>query len=230
MLQQTQVSRVISKFHEFKAAFPTLNDLAQADTKKLLQVWSGLGYNRRALWLREAAQQIVALGEFPCTVEDLRKLKGIGPYTSRSILIFAFNQDIAAVETNIRRVLIANEFAEEDMSEKQLQQIADQLLLKERSSDWHNALMDYGAMVQTARTTGIAPTSSQPKFTGSARQLRGAIVRIVSCTDFISYKDLTSKLQSEGIYLSDTDTIINQLIAEGFLEQTEDSNLRIAEC
>jgi len=230
MLQQTQVNRVVPKYLEFMEAFPILRDLAEADTKRLLQVWSGLGYNRRVLWLRKAAQQILELGEFPSTVKDLRKLKGIGPYTSRSILIFAFNQDIATIDTNIRRVLIANEFAEESSSETELQRIAESVLLKGRSSDWHNALMDYGSMVQTAKATGIAPTSSQPKFTGSTRQLRGALVRIISCTDYISYQDLLTRLHAEDLYQPDVDEIIDQLIEEGFLERTAESNLRIAEC
>ena len=93
MLQQTQVSRVVSKYLEFLDAFPTLEELAFAEAKQVLRVWSGLGYNRRALWLRDAAKQIMEKRKFPQTVEELNQLKGIGPYTSRSILIFAFNKD-----------------------------------------------------------------------------------------------------------------------------------------
>ena len=117
MLQQTQVSRVVPKFNEFMKTFPTIELLANADIKHLLQVWSGLGYNRRALWLKKAANQIIEKGEFPQTVRDLEKLKGIGSYTSRSILIFAFNQNLAAVDTNIRRVLIALGFAKEESNQ-----------------------------------------------------------------------------------------------------------------
>lgn len=230
MLQQTQVNRVVPKFLEFLDAFPTVQDLANAETKRLLQVWSGLGYNRRALWLRDAAIQIAEQGEFPKTAENLEKLKGIGPYTSRSILIFAFNQDLAAVDTNIRRVLIANGFAEETMTESQIQDVADQLLMRGRSRDWHNALMDFGALVQTARSTGIPPASAQPKFTGSARQVRGAIIRIISCIDSIKDIDLVSELEAEGIHLVETDRIIDQLIGEGFLERTKEGDLKIAEC
>jgi len=162
MLQQTQVSRVIPKYLEFLKTFPSLEELASANTKQLLTVWSGLGYNRRALWLKEAAKEIIERGSFPRAVPDLRKLKGIGPYSSRSILIFAFNEDLAAVDTNIRRIFIALGFAGEDSSEKELQEIADNLLLKGRSSDWHNALMDYGSAVLTSSSTGIEPTSTQP--------------------------------------------------------------------
>ena len=147
MLQQTQVNRVIPKYLEFLREFPTLEALAAAETKHLLIIWSGLGYNRRAMWLREAASQIIERGRFPEDAHELRQLKGIGPYTSRSILIFAFNKDLAAVDTNIRRVMIVSGFASEEMTECQLQEVADILLLRGRSSEWHNALMDYGSVV-----------------------------------------------------------------------------------
>ncbi|MHA1368076.1 MAG: hypothetical protein ACTSP5_16990 [Candidatus Heimdallarchaeota archaeon] len=89
MLQQTQVSRTIEKYLAFIEIFPTFKALADASPADVLTLWSGLGYNRRALWLQEAAKEIFALGEFPKTPDALIKIKGIGPYTSRSILIFA---------------------------------------------------------------------------------------------------------------------------------------------
>lgn len=230
MLQQTQVSRVIPKYHDFMKAFPTLKDLAEADTRRLLQVWSGLGYNRRALWLREAAREIIEVGEFPQTIEDLRKLKGIGPYTSRSILIFAFNQDIVTIDTNIRRVLIANGFGTENMSEAKLQHIAEQLLPRGRSSDWHNALMDLGATVQTTKATGIAPTSSQPKFEGSSRQLRGAIIRVLTCSDTLGLQDLVSQMDIECIKPKEVQEALNQLVSEGLVACTDSGEYTIPEC
>ncbi len=230
MLQQTQVTRVIPKYLEFLKAFPTIESLAEADNKRLLQVWSGLGYNRRAMWLRDAAREIIELGHFPQTAEELCALKGIGPYTSRSILIFAFNRDLAAIDTNIRRVLIASGFADEKMTERHVQEVADQLLLKGRSSDWHNALMDYGSAVLTSRMTRIPPTSTQPKFEGSNRQVRGAILRHLTCTDSLSIESLQSCLLDEGIQFSDPEFILKQLIHEGFIEQTVNGEFRIAEC
>ena len=230
MLQQTQVNRVIPKYLKFIEIFPTLESLAEAETKRLLQVWSGLGYNRRAIWLRDAARDIVKRGEFPQTSEELCALKGIGPYTSRSILVFAFNRDLAAIDTNIRRVLIASGFANEEMSDCQLQAVADRLVLKGRSSDWHNALMDYGSEVLTSSTTGIAPTSSQPKFTGSNRQLRGAIIRHLTCTDSLSIESLISNIIEEGINPDNLESILEQLIEEGFVERTVNFEFRIAEC
>ena len=229
MLQQTQVSRVAKKYLEFLRELPTIEDLAKADTKRLLKVWSGLGYNRRALWLREAAQSIVDKGSFPTTVDELRKLKGLGPYTSRSILIFAFNQNIAAVDTNIRRVFIASGFTTEDASDKDLQDIANTLLLGERSRDWHNALMDYGSEVHSSGSTGISPKSQQPKFYGSIRQVRGQIIRILVGSVSLSKEDLCSKLDSENVKHIDIDKVLNQLAEDRLIEFSTTGEIKISE-
>ncbi len=229
MLQQTQVNRVIPKFLEFLRKFPTFEDLASAETKQLLQVWSGIGYNRRAVWLKEAAKQVVDRGGFPNSVEELRELKGIGPYTSRSILIFAFNEDLAAVDTNIRRVLIASGFAEEEMSSSQLQNVADDLLLRGRSRDWHNALMDYGALVLTSSSTGVSPQTKQPQFRGSTRQLRGAIIRILTNSETLSFNELIFHLNSENIQCKDVNPVLDQLLAESFVERTDTGRFKIVD-
>lgn len=229
MLQQTQVSRVIPKYHEFLQKYPNLASLAEANTKELVQIWCGLGYNRRALWLRDAAGQIVDGGSFPEDVIELRKLKGIGPYTSRSILIFAFNEDVAAVDTNIRRVLIASGFAKEDSSEKEIQSIADALLFEGRSSDWHNALMDYGSDVLTSSTTGIAPTSKQPKFKGSTRLMRGKIVRVLSENDALTLEEIASSLNIDGKKETELETILEQLICDKLVDNAGVRKYRIAD-
>ncbi|MCK5240349.1 MAG: Fe-S cluster assembly protein HesB, partial [Candidatus Thorarchaeota archaeon] len=206
-----------------------LKNLAEANAKHLLKVWSGLGYNRRTVWLREAAQSIVDKGSFPTTVEELRKLKGIGPYTSRSILIFAFNQNIAAVDTNIRRVFIASGFTTEDASDKDLQDIANTLLLGERSRDWHNALMDYGSEVLSSSSTGISPKSQQPKFEGSIRQVRGQIIRILAEYVSLSKEDLCSKLDSENVKHIDIDKVLNQLAEDRLIEFSTTGEIKISE-
>lgn len=228
MLQQTQVNRVIPKYEEFLQEFPTIEDLASAETKHLLTVWSGLGYNRRAIWLREAANEIVKLGEFPREVKELRKLKGIGDYTSRSILIFAFNKDVAAVDTNIRRVFIASGFADESMNAKEVQDVADTLLLKGRSSDWHNALMDYGSQVLTSTVTGIAPTSKQPCFRGSTREIRGAIIRVLTKIDRMTLDELIASLEVDCTS-ADVAPVLDQLVTEKLIESTHIGEYKIVE-
>lgn len=229
MLQQTQVSRVVPKYLEFLSAFPTLKDLANADTKHLLKVWSGLGYNRRAIWLRDAAREILENGSFPKTSEELCTLKGIGPYTSRSILIFAFNDDLAAVDTNIRRVLIASNLATEEMNENHLQEIADVLLLRGKSRDWHNALMDYGSGVLSSSTTGISPKSQQPRFSGSVRQIRGMIIRILTESDAITKEELVAILEPEMLNGIDIDELLIQLKQDRFLTYTPSGKIKIAD-
>ena len=227
MLQQTQVSRVVPKFNEFMDMFPTIESLASASTKQLLQVWSGLGYNRRAIWLKEAARQIVEQGEFPKSVKELQELKGVGPYTSRSILIFAFNRDLAAVDTNIRRVLIASGFADEDTSDKELQSTADAVLFRGRSRDWHNALMDYGSQVLTSSSTGISPTSKQTCYEGSSRQVRGAVIRMLTNVNELELREIMQLLDCD-LRASEIECILTQLIADGLVEKVQGSKYRIA--
>ncbi len=227
MLQQTQVSRVVPKYLEFLSEFPTIDALAEADTQRLLRVWSGLGYNRRALWLREAAQQIVERGSFPDDIDELRALKGIGPYTSRSILIFAFNRDLACVDTNIRRILIAEGFATECMSDRELQEMADELLLRGRSRDWHNALMDYGSTVLTSASTGISPRSQQGCFAGSTRELRGAILREMMESGPMSADELRSRIEMTQSQQECFDAVLKGLVRDRFLESTHEGVYRI---
>lgn len=168
------------KFRHFIKEFPTVRDLANTETSEVLSLWSGLGYNRRAIWLQDAAKRLSKQEEFPKTLSELKKLKGVGPYTARAILIFAFNKDIVIVDTNVRRVLIAEGFADESTSKKELYEVARQLLPKGRSRGWHNTLMDYGSLVATASQTGISPTSSQPEFEGSTRDYRGRVVKLLT--------------------------------------------------
>lgn len=220
MLQQTQVQRSIEKYLEFIKEFPTIEKLAFAPISSVLKIWSGLGYNRRALWLHEAANQILQLKEFPNKQEELQKLKGIGPYSSRSILIFAFNYDIATVDTNIRRILIAEKFAEEDTKEKELYIIAQKLLPKGRARDWHNALMDYGSLVLTATKTGIKPQSTNSKKSKESRQYRGLIVKYLTNNSSVKKNQIIKdcKIPKEKV-----DEILQGLIADGLVTKIKNN-------
>lgn len=214
MLQQTQVSRTIEKYLVFIEKFPSFEALANAPTTEVLVMWSGLGYNRRALWLQEAAKEIISIGSFPRTPGSLIKLKGVGPYTSRSILIFAFNEDLATIDTNIRRILIAEGFATEETSEKDLFEIADQIYPKGKSRDWHNALMDYGSLVVTARKTGIKPTTQQPKYKKSGRYFRGLIVKYLTENEKATRKKLVKEC---NIPAEQEEQIIDSLLKDGLI-------------
>ena len=183
MLQQTQVPRVVRRFAEWLEAWPDLESLAAAPLAEVLQRWQGLGYNTRARRLQACAQAAVAAApdgrraELPRTAEGLRALPGVGPYTARAVLVFAHNADLAAVDANVRRVLTHELRLPEDLSEKELQAVADAALPRGRSRDWHNGLMDYGSLVLTTRSTGIASRSRQGAFEGSRRQKRARLLR-----------------------------------------------------
>ena len=183
MLQQTQVPRVVPRFAAWLEVWPDLESLAAAPLAEVLQHWQGLGYNTRARRLQACAAAAVAAtapgrrAELPRALEGLRALPGVGPYTARAVLIFAHNDDLAAVDANVRRVLTHALELPEDLGDRDLQAVAEAALPRGRSRDWHNALMDYGSLVLTARATGIAPRTRQGTFEGSRRQKRARLLR-----------------------------------------------------
>lgn len=219
MLQQTQASRVEEKYRKFTTRFPTIECLTEADVGEVIKLWSGLGYNRRAVWLHEAANQLVETEEFPRSLSELEELKGVGPYTARAILIFAFNKNIATVDTNIRRVLIAEGFAKEATSKEQLFEIAQELLPEGRAREWHNALMDYGSLVLTSSETGISPTSSQGTFEGSTRDYRGRVVKYLTQH---SAGDREQIIEQCGIPAKEADKVFRSLVADGLIKKEEE--------
>ena len=175
MLQQTQVSRVIVIYKRFLREFPTLRALAQAGNRDVILAWRGMGYNSRALRLRDAARTIHLehAGYFPQEMDELLSIKGIGPYTAAAIRNFAFNIPTPCIDTNIRRILHRTFFGPENadgtwkVDDKELLKIAHEILtvatdvvrrahhdtLKNifnfDAANWHAALMDFGSLVQT---------------------------------------------------------------------------------
>ncbi len=155
MLQQTQVSRVIPKYREWLTRYPSVEALARATTRDVREAWYPLGYNVRPVRLREIARTALRRhrGRIPRTRDELLALKGIGPYTAGAVLSFAFKQDAAILDTNVRRVLrrvFLGETAHE-RPDRVLWQIAHALLPRGRAYDFNQALMDLGATVCTAR-------------------------------------------------------------------------------
>lgn len=217
MLQQTQVSRVIEKYNNWIEQFPTPQALAKARLAQVLKAWSGLGYNSRGKRLWDAAKIIVDQhnGTVPKNAETLLDLPGIGPYTARSILIFADNAPLATVDTNIRRILIHEFNLPETISDKDLFELAQQLFPEGKSRDYHNALMDYGATMLTSKATGIKPKTTQSKFTGSRRFYRGQIIKYLTEHEDLSVRR-AKKLFPECEH--DIKTIFEELITEGLIE------------
>ena len=228
MLQQTQVPRVIPKYDAFLAAYPRLEDLAAAPLDEVLRHWRGLGYNNRARRLRDSAAAAVAAGgrpaRLPRTFAGLRGLPGIGPYTARAVLVFAHNDDVAAVDANVRRVLTHEMSLPPDLGEAGLQAVADHVLPRGRSRDWHNALMDYGSLVLTARATGISPRTRQGSFEGSRRWYRSRLLREVLDHGPRSMGQLAAALQVTPQVAAE----LTDLLARDGLVTREGERVRVA--
>ncbi|MBX4192206.1 A/G-specific adenine glycosylase [Candidatus Parcubacteria bacterium] len=178
MLQQTQVSRVIPFYKKFIKKFPTAKILAHVPLKVVLKEWNGLGYNRRAKYLHEASK-ILAKEKYIG-----QRLPGVGPYTSRAVLAFAYNKPEVFVETNIRTVIFHSQILKNIgmVSDTQLLPLVEEMLKtsKMQPREFYAAMMDYGSHL---KQQGVRLNSQskhytkQSTFKGSARELRGAIMR-----------------------------------------------------
>ena len=186
MLQQTQVERVLPYYERFLKKFPTVQKLANASLGEVLILWQGLGYNRRAKMLHEAAGVVVHEhgGKFPKTPLELEKLPGIGPYTAGAVAAFAYNQDGIFIETNIRTAITHHFFPGEDIiSDAHVREVLENVCPKGQAREWYSALMDYGAHLKrsgvriNAKAKGYAQQSA---FKGSGREVRGAVLRRLS--------------------------------------------------
>ncbi len=260
MLQQTQVLRVVAKYREFIQTFPTVVDLAQASPAQVLRIWKGMGYNRRALYLHKAAKIIVEnvwpvipahagiqskivktfdLNNFPKSEKELRKLPGLGTYTARAILVFAYEQEVPLVDTNIRQIITHFFFTKQAKGpalmglkgralEKEIEDIARQLIPPGKSWAWHQALMDYGALalpVLTRSPVHPSPRKGLP-FRDSNRFYRGRIIDRLRDGE-ISEKKLVSELvityTKPAAFIH---SIIDSLTKDGLLQRTSRGVLR----
>ncbi len=213
MLCQTQVSRVISYYNDWMKKFPIVELLAQATNTEVLSARSGLGYNSRGLRVKQAAEKIMNVWKFPNTYEDLIILPGIGDYVANAILAFAYNEDVAVIDTNIRRILIHQFQLEEKISLKELKQIALEILPYGYACQWYNALMDYGSLELTAKRSGIKPTAHQSKFEWSRRQVRAWIVKQLIYKKNLTLNDISVRFLDRN----DIQSIINDLLEEGLI-------------
>lgn len=179
MLQQTQVDRVVPKYEAFLHQFPSIEALARAPTSDVLRAWSGLGYNRRALFLQKCAQELMHSMNFPQDEKELKKLPGIGKYTAAAILSFAYNKNIPVIDVNIH-LLYKRLFYN---SKSHVEVLAKKHLPRGKSRLWHNALMDIGALFCSSKNprcndcplTVLCKTAGK-KMQIEATQIKKAVV------------------------------------------------------
>ncbi len=241
MLQQTQVERVIPFYERFIKRFPDAKTLAKAPLSEVLKYWSGLGYNRRGKYLQGAAKLLQEAAELPkkgvglpfispflgssaeLTTEFLENLPGIGPYTARAIATFAYNRPEIFIETNVRTVFIHYCFVKRRkldslVSDVEILPLVEKALKASRMKprDFYAALMDYGSYL---KKQGIRLNikskhyNKQPKFEGSYRQLRGAVLRAL----LQETKDIEELVDITGRKQSDIARVLANLSSEGMI-------------
>lgn len=220
MLQQTQTDRVMKKYEEFLEAFPTLASLAAASIDKVIAVWQGLGYNRRALALKAFAERVMVDygGDIPQNPEQLVTFKGIGPNTAGSICAFAFHKPTIFIETNIRAVYIHHFFPHMDeVHDRTIMPLLAQTLDEKNPRQWYYALMDYGVMLKKTHKNPSRKSkhyTKQSKFEGSDRQVRGAILKLLVQEKSLAEDEFCDLIPRTPDKVK---LILQDLLSEGFI-------------
>lgn len=226
MLQQTQTTRVLPKYEEWMQTFPDFETLANAPLTKVLKVWQGMGYNRRAIALQKCAQIVVHDygGTLPEDPAVLVQFPHIGPNTAGSIVAFAYNKPTIFIETNIRSVFIAFFFPDhKEVTDKQILELAEKTLDKKNPREWYYALMDYGVLIKKTLPNPNKKSrhyTKQSTFKGSNRELRGAILRALHDTPSLSATKCASLLKKQNISQATKDSVqknLDTLTKEGFV-------------
>ena len=227
MLQQTQTARVLRHFDPFVARFPDARSLAAADRGEVLALWSGLGYNRRAVALHRAAALIADRfgGEVPSGEEELRALPGVGPATAGAVRAFGFGMPSVFVETNIRRAVLHELFGGRDqVSDRELLPVLGRALDRADPRTWYQALMDYGAALGRSGPNPnrrSAHYTRQSSFDGSNRQQRGLILRVLAERGPLDRDELACAIGADDSAARErARRNLRALTAEGFLDMT----------
>jgi A/G-specific adenine glycosylase len=246
MLQQTQAARVEPVFEAFVHRFPDVGALADGSRADVLRAWNGLGYNRRAVALHEAARAVVRDhdGRIPSHPAVLRRLPGVGPYTAAAVASIGFGLPVAAADTNALRILarVVHGVGPAQVGARTLAADAEVWLDRSTPGDWNQALMDLGRTVcrpaprcgscplatvcRFARTGGVAYRAprKQGPFEGSERQLRGAIVAALRRGRSLDASTLASLCGSGEPRVV---TALGRLHEEGLVEPTRTGRWRL---
>lgn len=220
MLQQTQVNRVIPKYLSFIEQFSMVQILAAATLGDVLVAWQGLGYNRRAKFLWQAAQIVAGEygGKFPRDQKELTRLPGIGVNTAGAIVAYAYNEPAVFLETNVRTVYIHHFFDDKTgVADKDIAELLRQTL-PSGPRQWYWALMDYGTYIKQThgnKSRASKTYAKQSPFQGSKRQVRGAVIR------YLSQRPATQ----EQMRMAEPDArlpeVINDLLKEGMVREEQ---------
>lgn len=222
MLQQTQVDRVIPKFEAFIARFPNEASLATASLSEVLALWNGLGYNRRAKYLHDAAKMITVdfNGRFPNTIEELKMLPGVGPNTAGAIMAYAFNKPVVFIETNVRTVYFYHFFEGGDkVLDTDLKDKVEETMDAEHPREFYWQLMDYGAWLKRQGAGGIRLSAhyvKQSPLKGSVREVRGQIVRALT-KGVLSEEELRRAVTVDARYAK----ALGSLVRDGLVVKTD---------
>ena len=226
MLQQTQVSRVMRYWEKWMALFPTVDALASADTATVLDMWQGLGYNRRALALKRACEECSAryAGTLPDSIDELIALPGVGPATAAGVMAFAFDRPAVYIETNVRSVFLHELFpGEEGVSDKRIVPYVADCCPTNGVRAWYYALLDYGAhlkklVANPSRRSGHY--ARQSAFAGSRREKRSFVLKqVLSAREGITAGEVL-KLLNDYECRAGRDTVDAQLF-ESVLDELE---------
>lgn len=224
MLQQTQVDRVIPKFNAFIGQFPDEKTLATASLGDVLRLWNGLGYNRRAKFLHEAAKKIMTVhgGTFPDMYENILALPGVGQSTAGAIMAYAFNKPVVFIETNIRTVYFHHFFHDDvKISDKELVQLVQKTLDMAHPREFYWALMDYGTWLKKNRVHVISKSKhykKQAALKGSVREIRGQIIRLLAA-GIMDTKTIDETFKNDPRL----QPALDGLVREGLIEKTNDN-------
>ena len=240
MLQQTQVARVVGRWEAWLEEFPTPDALAAAPLEPVLRAWQGLGYNRRAVALKRAAEEVSSRlgGVLPDDEAGLRSLPGIGPATAAGVLAFAFDRPVVYLETNVRAVALYELFADRDgVADREIVPLlataVDEAMRQGIGPRaWYYALLDYGADLKrtlpnpSRRSAHHAP---QSPFDGSRRQKRAWLLRAVMAEPGLGaheYADALASVEAAAgrpaPSVPDVAGILADLAQDGFLQRGDD--------